>query len=292
MSSPEPVSGQGCAGGKSDTLPERPVLTSIEVAFPRYSDRRKIHSPPIGFIFSIFVILIACLAVTLDQSIPVTLNNGIRKAAFRFRQPCDCVSHRHIDPDKYIPFPPVLQNINVSSRYTSPGVYLPASAFIPTTHTSVNNPPSSLMDKNQYEGCFALAGHAGDVMVLFNSRSVSQISHFTVDNSQVNGIVHPIFSPRNFVVWGLVEGDRLPAVVADYLESLPSGYMPHQVWERAMYIPIANFCFDPTVNITQTFPIEPRLFRSKIAFSVIFFQITSNWGGSHTCIGKLRIHGY
>ena len=68
MSSPEPVSNQGCAGGKSVTLPERPVLTLIEVAFPRYSDRRKIRSPPIGFIVLIFVILIVCLAVALDQS--------------------------------------------------------------------------------------------------------------------------------------------------------------------------------------------------------------------------------
>jgi len=83
-------------------------------------------------------------------------------------------------------------------------------------------------------------------------------------------------------LWGLLEGE-LPAGLEDVVISRVSAV--------AAYILLGSFCFVPEAGPAQTYAVEGFLApRTELQFSVFYLEISSNWGGSHTCISRLRLH--
>lgn len=141
--------------------------------------------------------------------------------------------------------------------------------------------PDTLLDESDEATCFSFSGGYGGVTLVSNS-SRHRISHFTLDNSPVNGAIDPKYYPMGGSLWGLLEGE-LPVGLDDVVVSPVSA--------MAAYILLGSFCFIPEVGHAQTYATEELLSsREGLQFSVFYLEISSNWGGSHTCVSRLRFH--
>ena len=212
-----------------------------------------------------------------------------------------------------IPFPPRQAPVPVYTRsegsgyppqVCSPGVQFPEdpSAMIdqssftaPDWPSTIPSPlpsfqlddvryagPSALLDDHTIASCFSFAGSKGGAFLVSPS-SEYHISRFTLNNSAVDLVVGSAYYPREGALWGLFEGS-LPEELKGAITSF--------VTERAIYVLIGNFCFDPERGPIQTFAIEENVATlAAVKFSVFYIEVLSNWGGSHTCICRLQFHG-
>ena len=142
--------------------------------------------------------------------------------------------------------------------------------------------PSALLDEDTTISCFTFAGSRGGAILVSNSDKY-HITRYTLDNSVVDHLTGLGYYPRRGALWGLFEGE-LPRG----LENVTTSF----VAEKAVYVLIGNFCFDPQRGSIQTFATEAQVSAfPAVKFSAFYVEVSSNWGGSHTCICRLTLHG-
>jgi hypothetical protein len=140
----------------------------------------------------------------------------------------------------------------------------------------------ALLDDDSTASCFAFPGSSGGAVLVSTSNKYA-ITHFTLDNSVVNTVVDSIYYPKEGALWGLFEGP-LPEELKNATTSF--------VAEHAIYIIIGSFCFSLERGLVQTFATDDIIASfPTIKFSVFYIEVSSNWGGSHTCLGRVRLHG-
>ena len=142
--------------------------------------------------------------------------------------------------------------------------------------------PSVLLEDDSVGSCFSFSGSEGGVVLISDSEG-HHITHFTLDNSILDPEAGGFYYPKEGALWGLFEG------------SLPSGLRNETtsfVTDGATYILIGNFCLDPHLGTVWTFAIEEAIAAvPALRFSVFYLEISSNWGGTHTCVCRLRLYG-
>ena len=142
--------------------------------------------------------------------------------------------------------------------------------------------PSALLEDDSSTSCFSFSDDKGGIILVSNSEKY-HISRFTLDNSILDPAASSFYYPREGVLWGLYEG-TLP----NELRSATTSF----VTERATYVLIGYFCLDPRLGSVQTFAVEDDIVAvPTMKFSIFYLEILSNWGGTHTCICRLRLHG-
>lgn len=146
----------------------------------------------------------------------------------------------------------------------------------------IHHGPSALLDEDTATSCFAFAGSRGGAVLVSNSEKY-HVTQFTLDNSMVGVPISSGYHPKEGAIWGLFEG-ALPCGLKNVTTSF--------VAENAIYVLIGNFCFDWEQGSTQTFAVEADIATFlTIKFSAFYLEVLSNWGGSHTCICRLTLHG-
>ena len=142
--------------------------------------------------------------------------------------------------------------------------------------------PSALLWSDSSISCFSFSGSKGGVVLVSKSEK-HHISHFTLDNSILDPAAGSPYYPKEGVLWGLFEG-TLPGELRNVTTSFVTG--------GATYILIGSFCLDPQLESAQTFAVEDTIAAiPTMKFSVFYLEISSNWGGTHTCVCRLRLHG-
>ena len=143
--------------------------------------------------------------------------------------------------------------------------------------------PGSLLDDDTAASCFAFASSRGGAVLVSNSEKY-HITQFTLDNSVINISTGSRYYPKEGALWGLFEG-ALPLG----LENTTTSF----VTEGAIYILIGSFCFSPEQGPIQTFAVEADVVVTfpAVKFTAFYLEVSSNWGGSHTCICRLSLHG-
>ena len=143
--------------------------------------------------------------------------------------------------------------------------------------------PSALLDEDATASCFAFASSRGGAAIVSNSEKY-YITQFTLDNSVIGVSTGSTYYPKEGALWGLFEG-ALPLG----LENATTSF----VTEGATYVLIGNFCFSPELGPIQTFAVEADItvIFPTVKFTAFYLEVSSNWGGSHTCICRLRLHG-
>jgi hypothetical protein len=142
--------------------------------------------------------------------------------------------------------------------------------------------PSALLGSDSSTSCFSFSGSKGGVVLVSKSEK-HHISHFTLDNSILDPAAGSSCYPKEGVLWGLFEGP-LPGELRNVTTSFVTG--------GATYVLMGSFCLDPQLGSVQTFAVDDTIVAiSTMEFSVFYLEISSNWGGTHTCVCRLRLHG-
>lgn len=143
--------------------------------------------------------------------------------------------------------------------------------------------PSALLEgDSKSTSCFSFLGGQGGAVLISDSERY-RISGFTLDNLILDPEAGLPYYPKEGALWGLFEG-TLPSELQNATTSF--------VAERATYVLIGSFCLDPKMGSVQTFAIDDTIVAiPTMIFSVFYLEISSNWGGTHTCVCRLRLHG-
>ena len=142
--------------------------------------------------------------------------------------------------------------------------------------------PGALLDDDSAPSCFAFSGDSGGAFLVSEFEKYT-ITQFTLDNTVVDTVVDSIHYPKEGALWGLFEGP-LP----EGLKNVTTSF----VAEHIVYVVIGSFCFSPEHGPAQTFIIDSSIASfPAVQFSVFYLEVSSNWGGSYTCLGRIRLHG-
>ena len=179
---------------------------------------------------------------------------------------------------------PTLPSTAVTDNETFFVVESLSSSLSPVTPANI--PPIRYVSSNTVlvndELCFLHLGDKGGLTIVSKFLQY-RITHFTIDNSAANRITLYPYHPKEGTLWGLIEGD-LPSDITT--ESVLA------ISDKAAYIALGRFCFDPFSSVSQTYSVEDMVVaHDQLRFSVFYLEIENNWGGSHTCLCHIKLHG-
>ncbi|KAF8821183.1 Sad1 / UNC family C-terminal protein [Cardiosporidium cionae] len=150
--------------------------------------------------------------------------------------------------------------------------------------------------------CFAFAGNKGNISIQLPA--TIQVSSITLEHVHMSINNNPASTPRHFRIYGISDPRWPEAFETDYDQvycSYTGGCTQSNeatgifskmwvhlrtMWNReAEYQLMGDFTFEPEKRI-QTYPVDHFLPLHRITF-----EFTENFGGSYTCIYRLRVHG-
>ncbi|KDQ07779.1 hypothetical protein BOTBODRAFT_647961 [Botryobasidium botryosum FD-172 SS1] len=159
-------------------------------------------------------------------------------------------------------------------------------------------PVTALVPDNSVGNCWPFAGAAGHIGIMLSQPAF--ITHVTVDHASKDIAYNIKTAPREFRVWGLVEGDQNIQKLAAYHAAIdgesrddddPAFFTNSPPSIRPVHL--VSFSYDiNSPSPTQTFPLPEKLQKLGLDIGIVVFQIQSNWGDSDfTCLYRVRVHG-
>lgn len=209
----------------------------------------------------------------LSPALPELVENGSPSSVVPSSATCP------LQVDGPAPLPAAVTNNEtffIVRSLSSPLSQIPSTS-VPSVHSS--GPNTVLVDDGL---CFSHSDGRGGLTVVSKLLQY-RITHFTIDNSAIDSLVYHPYHPKGGTLWGLVEGD------------LPSNLTTRSVHvfsEKAAYVMIGAFCFDPALSASQTYSVQDTVAaHDQLKFSVFYLEIENNWGGSHTCLCHIKLYG-
>ncbi|KAI1789840.1 hypothetical protein LXA43DRAFT_973981 [Ganoderma leucocontextum] len=158
-----------------------------------------------------------------------------------------------------------------------------------------HNRPEVILRPNFDGGhCWTIPDTHGQVGV-----SVTRLiypSHITVDHVPAGFADNVDEAPRRMRLWGSVDGsqngDRYKKYFSIYSGSNPSPSRAPPITNGYQFVHLADLEYDiKAASHVQTFPVYHHIPPLQMDFGVFVVEILDNWGGSSTCLYRLRIHG-
>jgi hypothetical protein len=124
------------------------------------------------------------------------------------------------------------------------------------------------------------------------------ITHVTIDHISRDFTSHINLAPRTIYIWGVLDGEDNLAKreflvqgdgeVAGVLNSRPEP----AITGGRLFIPLVRLVYDIyAASHVQTFPIIREVAEQHMEFKEVVVEFVDNWGGSATCLHRVRIHG-
>ncbi|KAI9057523.1 hypothetical protein FKP32DRAFT_1544188, partial [Trametes sanguinea] len=104
-------------------------------------------------------------------------------------------------------------------------------------------------------------------------------------------------APRRMRLWGLLEDPTNLSLYQSIIETVPT---PTSVTRPPSSPPLSlgykyallgDFSYDIHAPPVQTFEVDPKIVAARIYFGLVVLEVVDNWGGSSTCLYRVRIHG-
>jgi hypothetical protein len=124
------------------------------------------------------------------------------------------------------------------------------------------------------------------------------VTHVTIDHVSRDFTSHINLAPRTIYIWGVLDGEDnlekrqiLIQGNGEVASVLNSRYEP-AITGGLLYIPLARLVYDIyAASHVQTFPVMKEIVDQHMEFKEVVVEFVDNWGGSTTCLHRVRIHG-
>lgn len=140
---------------------------------------------------------------------------------------------------------------------------------------------------NKTKSCFLFEGEKGYVHVRTET-PVFNLTGISFDYSRLQRQLDPVYQPREVSVWGLLRISTSSKGVQEYLHSPTAGTTTRPGPGNASYVLIAKGLSNPMHNVCMSMSFSEWLQASS--FEAFVIQISSNWGGDHTCLAPFQFY--
>lgn len=186
-----------------------------------------------------------------------------------------------------------------ASRYNGGHVMAKFTTQTRSSTYPTNDPIVALDEDLRLGRCWRFEGGSGQIAIAF-SQAV-QISDITVDHIPKELVSTAQVAPRSILAWGaqdIPQGhsaltlDAVMKEVPRLGDILGTRRFPPIHSDHMSYLPIALIDYDiHNQSHVQTFPIFASVTTHNMSFPTIVMEILSNWGGTSSCIYRIRVHG-
>jgi SUN domain-containing protein 1/2 len=157
-----------------------------------------------------------------------------------------------------------------------------------------NNPDTAITDDLHLPSCWRVSGQAGQLGISL-SEPIS-VTHVTIDHLAVDMTSDIESAPRRLVLWGIIDGvdnaEKWQRHIARSSQLPLHSIKGPAITNSYSYIPLKIFEYDiHAPSHIQTFEVTKDIRALGMDFGVVVLEILSNWGGSSTCLYRVRIHG-
>ncbi len=158
------------------------------------------------------------------------------------------------------------------------------------TTIGISSAPPSVVLNNTMGTRWSFHGSTGTIGISFNVSNVMP-SHFVIHHWPLDSTVSLSCTPRQVIVWGLVDGEVNMRILSQSQHVFSSTLRPPMsISKEGVFLPLADFDFDITAwSLRQSFPFSLSW---GIDFSIIVFDIRSNWGADITSLCAVHVHGH
>ncbi|WVQ98779.1 hypothetical protein IAU59_005910 [Kwoniella sp. CBS 9459] len=146
-------------------------------------------------------------------------------------------------------------------------------------------PPATALHPDISVGsCWPFQGSEGSLGVMLTRRV--KISDITIEHAPKELALDTSTAPQSIQVMGVLDNEDDRSKLAQYwAEREESDAVPD-------YLPLGTVTYDPSsFSHIQTFPVPAAIQELDIKVGVVVFKVESNWGGSFTCLYRVRVHG-
>lgn len=203
-----------------------------------------------------------------------------------------CLAHLQAAPhsDCIAPFPqsrPSEISVTVDEANTRPPPVLLLKSMAPARIQLLA--PVDLPDATSSgtKSCFLFEGEKGYLHLRMES-PLSNLTGISFDYSRFQRQLDPVYHPREVSVWGLHRGPPFSAEVQEHLRSLAVDTLTRRGQGNNSYILIAKGSSNPLRDMCMSVSFSELLQPSS--FEAFVIQISSNWGGDHTCLAPFRLY--
>ena len=154
-------------------------------------------------------------------------------------------------------------------------------------------PDKAFNDDPRVGNCWLFPGTSGQIG--FQLAKMIHPTHVSIDHIPVEIALDVGRAPRNMFIWGAIDGAFNQAIYRNITEtvSISSTFVSQpKIAHGHTFMRLASFEYDiraPTH--VQTFSMEQYIVESDMYFGVMVLEIAGNWGGDHTCLYRVRVHG-
>lgn len=203
-----------------------------------------------------------------------------------------CLTHLQVSPrfDCTAPFPhsqPTNISVAVDEANTRPSPVFTLQG-IDASQIQLLAPvnlPDAIFSRNK--SCFLFEGEKGYLHVKMES-PVSNLTGILFDYSRFQRELDPVYHPREVSVWGMHRGSLPSEEVQEHLRSLTVNTVSRQGRGDTTYILIAKGLLNPMRGVCMSVNF-PKLLQAS-SFEALVIQISSNWGGDHTCLSPFQLY--
>jgi hypothetical protein len=137
---------------------------------------------------------------------------------------------------------------------------------------------------NKTTSCFLFEGGKGYLHVRMETPAFN-LTGISFDYSRLQHHLDPVYQPREVSLWGLLQVSTSKGV-QEHLRSLTVDTTTRPGPGNTSYIFIAKGFSNPMREVCMSVGFSERLQSSS--FKAFVIQISSNWGGDHTCIAPFQ----
>ena len=155
-----------------------------------------------------------------------------------------------------------------------------------------SHPAQVLLRDNLHGGrCWAFDGSRGQVGIRVPTRI--RPTAITIDHVPRQVADDPQQAPHRLRLWAAVDGEANKEKFAKYTASSPPAVANGPLITHGYtFMHLADFRYDlDMANPVQTFSIHPQAQALGMDFGVFVVEVLDNWGGSLTCVYRIRLHG-
>jgi hypothetical protein len=149
-------------------------------------------------------------------------------------------------------------------------------------------PEAAIIDDLHMDSCWRISGGSGQLGISLSEPIL--VTHVTIDHLSKDMTSDIQLAPRRMVLWGVIDGTDNTVKARQHFSGMPNNgplisggysYVQLRVLEYDIHAPIH----------LQTFAIAEDVRALGMDFGVVVLEILNNWGGSDTCLYRVRIHG-
>ncbi|WVF72202.1 hypothetical protein IAT40_007014 [Kwoniella sp. CBS 6097] len=146
-------------------------------------------------------------------------------------------------------------------------------------------PPATALHPDISVGsCWPFQGSEGSLGVMLTRRV--RVSDLTIEHAPGELALDTSTAPKSIQVMGVLDNEEDRSKLAQYWEQRGESESTPD------YLPLGTVIYDPSsISHIQTFPVPADIQELDIKVGVVVFKVESNWGGSLTCLYRVRVHG-